>query len=58
MLPKCDYYFSFKYPPHIKTMANRYILSTLFSGILSRTDVVFKTMLDSINIIIIYSFKL
>nr|DAF45126.1 MAG TPA: hypothetical protein [Siphoviridae sp. ctCIv11] len=30
MLPKCDYHFSFKYPHHIKTMVNRYILSILF----------------------------
>nr|DAD88884.1 MAG TPA: hypothetical protein [Siphoviridae sp. ctRuT6] len=41
-----------------KTIANRYILSILFTGTLSRTHVVFKTMLDSINVIIIYSFKL
>nr|DAI25737.1 MAG TPA: hypothetical protein [Bacteriophage sp.] len=44
MLSKCDYYFSFKYPPHIKTMANRYILTIHFYWLLSRTYVVFKTM--------------
>nr|DAN90684.1 MAG TPA: hypothetical protein [Bacteriophage sp.] len=32
MLPKCDYHFGFKYPQHIKTMANRYILTILFCG--------------------------
>nr|DAX07498.1 MAG TPA: hypothetical protein [Bacteriophage sp.] len=39
-------------PSQSKTMANRYILTILFTGTFEQTYIVFKTMLDSIDIIL------